>query len=593
MDEEKKEMNFSKFSPTMMATYLKCPRMFKYKYIDKLGEKFKQPRPYLSFGNSIHKTLDEFMRRKPQERSFKLLKAILETQWESEGFINAEQEEEFFHRAVEMLNNFYEAGEYKLQPDFVEQWFEFPVEDFILSGRIDRIDGEHVIDYKTGNYVPNIEELKNDVQTIVYLHGAHHIISKPAQSIIYYYLASNQKIQITKTPDEIKQDLEKIKDIVRRIRTDKEFFPTPHRVWCLYCDFNTICPLAGMSVSEINPQEIGKLMMEKSEQAYATLYEILRVSTVLGGILDFDAVTRQVIEIFRTFAESKKIALFLKSSQTGKFYLRGLCGIKMEAQKKIEEILIECPRILEGRMPVILRDEDVRGRFLKLFSVMGISQEASVVFIPFFAREKQIGAIIIEGYQEFTDRDLIVLKTLSNIAQISLDNAIHYTQAIIDDLTGLYVRKYFEGRLAEEIERFKRFKTPFVLCMFDLDHFKNINDTYGHLFGDKILYQFARILKKNLRKIDIVARYGGEEFIALLPETDITSGFNVATRIREEIERKQFGDERRQVNITTSVGVLPVPPELENQDDYLRAVDEALYMAKQSGRNCVKIYGNF
>jgi len=125
-----------------------------------------------------------------------------------------------------VLNNFYEAGEYKLQPDFVEQWFEFPVEDFILSGRIDRIDGAHVIDYKTGNYVPNIEELKNDVQTIVYLHGAHHIISKPAQSIIYYYLASNQKIQITKTPNEIKQDLEKIKDIVRKIRADKEFFPS-------------------------------------------------------------------------------------------------------------------------------------------------------------------------------------------------------------------------------------------------------------------------------------------------------------------------------------------------------------------------------
>ena len=243
-------------------------------------------------------------------------------------------------------------------------------------------------------------------------------------------------------------------------------------------------------------------------------------------------------------------------------------------------------------MPGIERNPLESPRYSALFSAMSVSPSASAVIMPLYARERQIGtiALVREG-EEFTQRELIVLNTLANIAQISLDNSIHYTQAIIDDLTGLNVRKYFEGRLREELERFKRFHTPFALLMFDLDHFKKVNDTHGHPFGDKILVQFSKILKDSLRNIDILARVGGEEFMALLPETDTSSAHNAALRIREAVEKNMFGDELLKVKVTTSIGVLPVPPEYPSPEEYVEKVDKALYLAKQSGRNCVKIYG--
>ncbi|MFH1353501.1 MAG: GGDEF domain-containing protein, partial [bacterium] len=112
-----------------------------------------------------------------------------------------------------------------------------------------------------------------------------------------------------------------------------------------------------------------------------------------------------------------------------------------------------------------------------------------------------------------------------------------------------------------------------------------------HPFGDRILVQFAGVLKDSLRNIDIVARFGGEEFMALLPETDCAAGYSVAERIRKSVEEHVFGDEETPVKLTTSIGVLPVPPDSENFQECIEKVDKPLYRAKQCGRNCVKVYG--
>ena len=121
-------MVFNRFSATMISVYKECPRKFKYQYIDKLGKKFKQPRPYFSLGNSVHSTLEKFMRYDLSKRNQELLQAILEKEWISEGYLNKEHEEEFFHRAVDMLNNFYKSGEWKANPDFIERMEKILVE---------------------------------------------------------------------------------------------------------------------------------------------------------------------------------------------------------------------------------------------------------------------------------------------------------------------------------------------------------------------------------------------------------------------------------------------------------------------------------
>ena len=164
----------------------------------------------------------------------------------------------------------------------------------------------------------------------------------------------------------------------------------------------------------------------------------------------------------------------------------------------------------------------------------------------------------------------------------------------IDGLTGLYNRRYFEERLAAEFARSERYRVPLSCLMLDLDHFKRMNDTYGHPFGDKVLKGAAGVTQAALRSVDLLARYGGEELVALLPETGPKEARAVAERIRSRIESLELvhrgldGEEKR-VTCTASVGIATYPiPTIDSAEGLLRAADDCLYGAKADGRNRVK-----
>jgi len=184
---------------------------------------------------------------------------------------------------------------------------------------------------------------------------------------------------------------------------------------------------------------------------------------------------------------------------------------------------------------------------------------------------------------------MIYLNTLSNFTSQAIDNAIHYSLAIHDDLTRLYIRRYFLRRLSEEKIRVERYNSPFVLIFFDLDYFKKVNDTYGHSKGDEVLRFFSIILRNNLRGIDIPCRWGGEEFAILLPETDITGGKIVAERIRQELQNSEIKDGDEVLKITVSGGMTTVPPFAKSIEEIIERADKALYSAKEKGRNRIEI----
>jgi diguanylate cyclase (GGDEF)-like protein len=162
-----------------------------------------------------------------------------------------------------------------------------------------------------------------------------------------------------------------------------------------------------------------------------------------------------------------------------------------------------------------------------------------------------------------------------------------------DPLTGLCNRRYFEERLHEEFARSKRYGSHLSLVMLDIDHFKRINDTFGHPFGDEVLRGVAHTARAQLREVDLLARYGGEELVALLPETAPEAALRVCERVREAIEALEFEHvgadrDRRLVRCTASLGLASVPsPLLATAEDLLRAADECLYAAKGAGRNRV------
>jgi diguanylate cyclase (GGDEF)-like protein len=167
--------------------------------------------------------------------------------------------------------------------------------------------------------------------------------------------------------------------------------------------------------------------------------------------------------------------------------------------------------------------------------------------------------------------------------------------ATIDDLTQLCNRRYFFERFNQEMERAKRYQRPLSCLILDIDHFKQVNDTYGHLSGDQVLVDIAQILRNNCRQSDLAGRYGGEELIILLPETDSPGAMIIAERIREMIEQHQTVDDRGEIiRVTVSMGVASLTGlELEKMDKNERIVqyaDDALLRAKKDGRNRIETY---
>jgi diguanylate cyclase (GGDEF)-like protein len=167
--------------------------------------------------------------------------------------------------------------------------------------------------------------------------------------------------------------------------------------------------------------------------------------------------------------------------------------------------------------------------------------------------------------------------------------------SITDDLTQVFNRRHFHTRLDEEIERARRYDHPMSLLMMDLDHFKTINDRYGHQTGDEVLRTVAALIRSKTRSADIVARYGGEEFVVLLPETKQEIAKVTAEKLRTVIEQYPFALENRSsIHVTASFGVSCLNLSDKNNtgiaDRIVKMADDAMYQAKQDGRNRVAVY---
>ncbi|MBZ0121356.1 MAG: diguanylate cyclase [Sandaracinaceae bacterium] len=161
-----------------------------------------------------------------------------------------------------------------------------------------------------------------------------------------------------------------------------------------------------------------------------------------------------------------------------------------------------------------------------------------------------------------------------------------YRMTIIDGLTQIHNKRYLLETLEREIPRARRHARPLTLVMFDIDHFKGINDNYGHLAGDYVLKELATLVRTRLRPDDIVGRYGGEEFCAILPETNAPGGAAIAEDLRRRVQERRFVFENEAIPVTISLGV----GELRGDQDVLaliKAADEKLYEAKRGGRNRV------
>lgn len=185
----------------------------------------------------------------------------------------------------------------------------------------------------------------------------------------------------------------------------------------------------------------------------------------------------------------------------------------------------------------------------------------------------------------FDATDTAIYRTMHQAAMKKLEMVSR-----IDGLTQLFNRSHWQSRLSEEFSRAARYQTPLSLIMFDLDHFKKVNDTYGHLGGDAVLCNVARVVRSSLRENDIAGRYGGEEFGIILPNTPEAGAMIVADRIRASIEASPVPFEEREIKATSSLGVAEYRPGVADCEELIAQADAALYRAKEGGRNRVILH---
>ena len=190
------------------------------------------------------------------------------------------------------------------------------------------------------------------------------------------------------------------------------------------------------------------------------------------------------------------------------------------------------------------------------------------------------------------DGDLIKIgRTIFKyLAGSNIENAYHeeiYRLTTVDGLTQIYNKRYFMEALDWELSRCRRYARALSLVMFDIDHFKQVNDSFGHLAGDYVLKALAEIIKGRIRREDVLARYGGEEFAVVLPEIDLAGATALAEKIRKLVEVHAFVFEKAPIPLTVSLGVAALDEKVASSDDFIKVADERLYRAKEAGRNRV------
>ncbi|MFH1811728.1 MAG: diguanylate cyclase [Pseudomonadota bacterium] len=250
---------------------------------------------------------------------------------------------------------------------------------------------------------------------------------------------------------------------------------------------------------------------------------------------------------------------------------------------------------LSGRT-ILVRDTTADPRYLHYKGQRPV--DGSFLSVPMLAKGRVLGVLDFFRAQvdAFDERSITLLTAVAGQAALAVENARLYQMqtelALTDALTSLHNRRALDQRLEDEVHRASRFGNALSALMIDVDHFKDFNDQHGHLVGDLVLRQVARVLRRQVRKVDTIARFGGEEFCVLLVRTPLADALDVAEKLRQTVADRRFSRLRRdaKLQVTVSIGVAELGAEMRGPQELLDAADGALYDAKHGGRNRVCVW---
>lgn len=325
----------------------------------------------------------------------------------------------------------------------------------------------------------------------------------------------------------------------------------------------------------------------------------MRVSQIISSEILLDRLLQKIMHESITNAGAQRGYLILESE--GELTIEASEDIDKNEFQVLQSIsLKDCPDICHSIVNYVYRSgEDIvlgnaakDGLFINDPYIAHV-QCKSILCTPIMSKGKLSSILYMENNlteNAFTPERLELLRSFSVQAAISIENARLFELATTDGMTKLYVHRYFQLLLDQEIKRSHRHNKKFSLIMMDIDNFKSFNDTYGHQLGDRVLRAVAAVAKKKSRFEDISARYGGEEFIMILPEIDSKQAMILADRIRTSVAEIEIPHENQILHVTISLGVSTYPDHSEDKDALIRAADTALYTSKHKGKNCISLY---
>ena len=290
--------------------------------------------------------------------------------------------------------------------------------------------------------------------------------------------------------------------------------------------------------------------------------------------------------------------------------LSGFNLYRVDAAQKISEVWVLPPLSAAGetRLPEKIASHELLGERIDSRALLEFSatetdrsfapsellpgaEPTQKLHLPLYSGDVLVAYLTLASPQKIDEARKGEIRALLAPLTASLHASRNWEIAVTDELSGLSSRRYFETRFSEEWARHRRYGAPLTVALFDLDHFKRLNDTYGHGAGDMAIRRFGGLLTAAVRSTDLPCRYGGEEFAVLFPETAARAALGVADRVRRAVEREPFSKDGRPFQVTVSAGVADTEGlSSEDRAELLVRADKALYYAKDTGRNRSRVF---